>query len=139
MTGIDDTGDPRPQSPVVAAAEWMRDILLREAAAAHRASLAELVALHEEKQAALEALAGLDPAEAAAGEDAPAARAALRAMLAAAEENGMILASVAGALESVQERLRAELAAETDPGTYSMAGGLRRRPFSLAASIDRNA
>ena len=139
MTGMEEATLAAEPNPMLLAAERMRDILLREAAAAHRASLAELVALHEEKQAALDVLAGLDPAEAVAGEDASAVRAALRAMLAAAEENGMILASVAGALESVQERLRAELAAETDPGTYSMAGGVRRRTHSLAASIDRNA
>ena len=139
MDGATLPGDPPPLHPVIAAAGRMRDILLREAAAAHRASLAELAALQEEKQEALEALAGFDPAELPAGDDAPAVQLALRSMLAAAEENGMILASVAGALDSVQERLRADLAAEADPGTYSVASNLRRRPFSLAASIDRNA
>lgn len=119
---------------------WMRDILAREAAAARRASLAELNEIFEEKREALGLLAGIDPAAALAGpEEAGPARDALRAMLRAAEENAMVLASVAGGLEAVQERLRAELAASANPGTYDLGQMARRRPHSLAASIDRTA
>lgn len=121
--------------PLIDAARQMREILLREAAAARRASLADLQALQEDKQEALGILASLAPPQA---ED-PALRAALRAMLAAAEENAMVLASVSGALESVQDRLRSDLAAETNPGTYNVASARRGRPFSLAASIDQRA
>lgn len=126
---------PGPAQPILEAALQMREILLREAAAARRASLADLQALQEEKQEHLALLATLEPPQA---ED-PALRAALRSMLAAAEENAMVLASVGGALEAVQDRLRSELAAETNAGTYDIAGARRGRPFSLAASIDQRA
>lgn len=126
--------DPTTQS-LLEAAQRMREILLEEAAAARRASLVDLQTLQDEKREQLAVLAALDPPHA----EAPALRAALRAMLAAAEENAMVLASVGGALESVQERLRSDLAAATNPGTYNLAGARRARPFSMAASIDQRA
>jgi hypothetical protein len=116
----------------------MQRILREEASAARRASLNDLLQLQEEKQDALDALFALGADHDPAAGSLPEVRVALRGMLAAAEENGLILASIAGALESVQDRLRTDLAAATNPGTYSVASQTRRR-FSLAASIDQTA
>ena len=118
------------------AARDMQAVLMQETAAARRASLAELAALFAEKQ---DALAVLEQASTEAMPD-EACRAALRAMLAAAEENAMVLGAVAGAMESVQDRLRTDLAEAANPGTYGPQGGGRRAPrHSLAASINQTA
>ena len=123
---------------LIEAARRLQSVLVRETAAARRASLAELTALSEEKQDALTALIALEPQEDAilAG----ATRVALRDMLAAAEENALVLSAVAGAMETVQDRLRQDLSAAADPGTYSEACGPRRAlRHSLAATIDQTA
>lgn len=131
-------GQPASPHPIVEAATRMQRILREEASAARRASLNDLLQLQEEKQDALDALFALGADHDPAAGSLPEVRVALRGMLAAAEENGLILASIAGALESVQDRLRTDLAAATNPGTYSVASQTRRR-FSLAASIDQTA
>lgn len=123
---------------LIEAARHLQSVLVRETAAARRASLAELTALWEEKQDALAALIALEPQEEASLGGA--ARAALRDMLAAAEENALVLGAVAGAMEAVQDRLRQDLTAAADPGTYGEARGPRRGlRHSLAATINQTA
>ena len=119
-------------SPLVQAAQQLQAVLNQETAAARRASLPELTELMEAKRDALAELEAAGPAATAAERD------ALRAMLAVAEENALVLGAVAGAMEAVQDRLRTELAAAADPGTYQGAGG-PRRPLrhTLAASVNR--
>lgn len=139
-------------SALIEAARRLQSVLVRETAAARRASLSDLTALWEEKQDALAALVALEPQAVAmpeeASEDATladpilggAARAVLREMLAAAEENALVLGAVAGAMEAMQDRLRRDLAAAADPGTYGEAHGPRRRlRHSLAATINQTA
>jgi hypothetical protein len=121
---------------LIEAARRLQSVLMRETAAARRASLSELTEIFDEKE---EALAALIAAEPPPGEiPADTVRSALRDMLAAAEENALVLGAVAGAMEAVQDRLRQDLAATTNPGTYAPQagprGGLRR---SLAATINR--
>ncbi|MBO1076140.1 hypothetical protein [Roseomonas marmotae] len=126
-------------SALIEAAARLQAVLWRETEVAGSAPLSMLGALMEEKREALLALQRLGPPEGAAE------RAALRGMMAAAEENGMVLGAVTDALGTVRDRLRSELARAADPGTYGPQGsdfpGPRRRPLrhTLAASLDRSA
>ncbi|MBC9179854.1 hypothetical protein [Pseudoroseomonas ludipueritiae] len=126
-------------SALIEAAARLQAVLWREAEIAGTAPLATLGALMEEKREALLALSRLGPPENAAE------RAALRGMMAAAEENGMVLGAVADALGTVRDRLRRDLAQAADPGTYGPQGsafpGPRRKPLrhTLAASLDHTA
>lgn len=122
-------------SALLEAANRLRMVLLREAAAARQAMLPELVQLIGEKRLALSdlAAAGMPQSEAERG--------ALAAMMRAAEENALALGAVAGALEGVRERLRRDVSQAADPGLYGPAAGARRRPLrhTLAASLDQQA
>jgi hypothetical protein len=126
-------------SALIEAAARLQAVLWREAEVAGTAPLATLGTLMEEKREALLVLSRLGPAESAAE------RTALRNMMAAAEENGMVLGAVADALGTVHERLRRDLAQAADPGTYGPQGsafpGPRRKPLrhTLAASLDHSA
>ncbi|MBK1656627.1 hypothetical protein [Paracraurococcus ruber] len=116
------------------AAKWLTTLLQRETLAARRAALPELIVLAEEKREAFAALA------AAGTPQGPDAEAATRALLAAAEENALVLGAVAGAIGTMEMRLRRDLAAATDPGVYAPQTRLRRPPrHSLAARVDRMA
>jgi hypothetical protein len=121
------------------AAARLQTVLWREAEVAGTAPLSTLGALMEEKREALLALSRLGHPESEAE------RIALRRMMMAAEENGLVLGAVADALGTVRDRLRADLAQAADPGTYGPQGsafpGPRRKPLrhTLAASLDRTA
>ncbi|MDO9711800.1 hypothetical protein [Paracraurococcus lichenis] len=119
-------------SDAVETARWLTELLRRETVAARRAALPELIVLAEEKREAFALLA------AAGTPQGPEAEAATRALLAAAEENALVLGAVAGAIGTMETRLRRELAAATDPGVYALQTRLRRPPrHSLAARVDR--
>jgi hypothetical protein len=126
-------------SALIEAAARLQAVLWREVEVAATAPLDTLGALMEEKRDALLTLGRLGPPGSAAE------RAALRGMMAAAEENGMVLGAVADALGTVRDRLRSDLAQAADPGTYGPQGsafpGPRRKPLrhTLAASLDRTA
>jgi len=122
-------------SAVLAAALRLRAVLEREALAARQARLPELTRLIGEKREALSALADAGPPESAEE------RAALATMMRAAEENALALGAVAGALETVRERLRQDLSGAANPEVYGPAALGRRRPLrhTLAASLDRTA
>lgn len=122
-------------SRLLQAAAKLQEALQREAVAARQVALSELHRLIEEKRDALSDLsrAGLPETE----EE----RAALQAMLRAAEENALVLGSVIGALQSIQDRLRNDLSEAANPALYGPHGGPRRKPLrhTLAASLDRTA
>jgi hypothetical protein len=124
-------------SALIEAAARLQALLWRETEMAGTAPLSELGALMEQKREALAVLSHLSPPTNEAE------IAALRGMMAAAEENGLILGAVAGALGTVRDRLRTDLAQAADPGTYGPQGsafpGPRRKPLrhTLAASMDR--
>lgn len=126
-------------SALVEAAARLQAVLWREAEVAGTAPLATLGSLMEEKREALLALSRLGPPESLAE------LTALRGMMAAAEENGIVLGAVADALGTVRDRLRRDLAQAADPGTYGPQGsaypGPRRKPLrhTLAASLDHRA
>lgn len=126
-------------SALIEAAARLQAVLWRETEAAGTAALPMLQALMEEKR---EALSGLTLAGPPGN---PAERAALRAMMAAAEENALVLGAVTDALDMVRERLRTDLADAANPGTYGPQGspfpGPRRKPLrhTLAASLDSKA
>ncbi|MFC4167976.1 hypothetical protein [Teichococcus aestuarii] len=122
-------------SLLLRAAQRLRGVLEREAAAARHVALPELHGLIEEKRLALSELAAAGVPETAEE------RAALSAMMHAAEENALVLGSVVGALETIQQRLRHDLSESANPAVYAPADGSRRKPLrhTLAASIDRTA
>lgn len=122
-------------TPLEEAAAHLRAVLEREAGAARQALLPELVGLIGEKRRALNRLAAAGLPQ-TAGE-----RAALSAMMRAAEENALVLGAVAGALEAVRERLRQDVSRAADPGLYGPPAGPRRRRLrhTLAASLDQQA
>jgi hypothetical protein len=116
------------------AARHLTHVLRREAAAARRAALPDLIALAEEKREAMAALASAGMPEG------PSDHEAVRELLAAAEENAMVLGAVAGLVGAIETRLREELTAATDPGTYAPKTRLRRPlRHSLAARVDHTA
>ncbi|WP_141563198.1 hypothetical protein [Teichococcus rhizosphaerae] len=122
-------------SALLQAAARLRQALEREAHAARQVALPELHRLIEEKRQALSALA-------AAGLPAtPEERSAVGMMMRAAEENALVLGSVIGALESIQQRLRQDLSEAANPAVYGPGGGPRRKRLrhTLAASLDRTA
>jgi hypothetical protein len=126
-------------SALIEAAARLQAVLWRETEMAGTAPLLMLGALMEEKREALLALSALGPAQSLPEQ------VALRSMMAAAEENGLVLGAVADALGTVRERLRTDLAQAADPGLYGPQGsafpGPRRKPLrhTLAASLDRTA
>jgi hypothetical protein len=130
-------------SALAEAAARLQAVLWRETEAAGTAPLPVLGALMEEKR---QALAGLTLAGPAVGTAASTAeRAALRLLMAAAEENALVLGAVADALDMVREKLKTDLSQAANPGVYGPQGspfpGPRRRPLrhTLAASLDRTA
>jgi hypothetical protein len=64
-------------------------------------------------------------------------REVLRQVLAAADENALVLTAVRQAVEDLPRRLRAAVTAATDPGTYSIHGSRARHV--LAARISASA
>jgi flagellar biosynthesis/type III secretory pathway chaperone len=116
------------------AADTLRTVLDAEAAAARQAQLPELVRLIGRKRQAVAALAAAGRPEDQAG------RAALGAMLRAAEENALVLGAVSGALEMVRQRLRQDVSEAADPGLYAPGErGRRQLRHTLAAQLDRTA
>lgn len=122
-------------TPLQEAAAQLRAVLEREASAARQARLPDLMALIGEKRRALTRLAQAGAPQSRAERD------SLAAMMRAAEENALVLGAVAGALETVRERLRQDVAGAADPGLYGPPAGPRRRRLrhTLAASLDRQA
>ncbi len=126
-------------SALVEAAIRLQAILWRETEAAGSAALPMLATLMDEKREAMAAL------QSAGSPRTPGEVTALRAMMAAAQENAFVLGAVAGALDMVKERLRSDLAQAADPGTYGPEGsafpGPRKKLLrhTLAASLDSKA
>ncbi|WBV45522.1 tetratricopeptide repeat protein [Pseudoroseomonas cervicalis] len=98
-------------SALLRAARALQQVLEQEAAAARQAALPELHRLIAEKRRAVAALAEAGPPQSEAE------RAALRAMMQAAEENAMVLGAVAGALEGAR------------PAAQRPGAGRRSRPL----------
>jgi hypothetical protein len=126
-------------SALIEAAARLQAALWRETEAAGTAALPVLQSLMEEKREALTSLTLAGPPSN------PAERAALRVMMAAAEENALVLGAVTDALDLVREKLKTDLADAANPGTYGPQGspfpGPRRKPLrhTLAASLDSKA
>ncbi len=126
-------------STLAEAAQHLQAVLWKETEAAGSGALSVLHHLMEAKRDALADLARAGQPET------PEERVALHAVMAAAEENALVLGAVAGALEMVREKLKTDLAEAANPGVYGPQGsafpGPRRKPLrhTLAASLDSKA
>lgn len=123
----------------MAAAARLQAVLWRETEIAGTAPLSVLRTLMEEKREAMIALSHLGAPESEVE------RVALRGMVAAAEENALVLGAMADALDALRQKLRTDLSEAANPGVYGPQGsafpGPRKRALrhTLAASLDRTA
>ncbi|CAH2605610.1 conserved protein of unknown function (plasmid) [Rhodovastum atsumiense] len=118
--------------PLPQAAARLTRALEQETALAHAGALRELAAAAEAKQAAFAVF--LRSHDATSPDLAPVARAALRELMAAADENAIVLEAVKTTLEHTAGVLRTALSSAADPGIYGPNG--QRPRHVLAARLD---
>jgi hypothetical protein len=112
----------RSSTSLVSAARLMIEALRNETGLARMGALKDLAKAASEKESALRTFT---EACAARGHNPPASdreRAELRRLLAAADENALILEAVSSTLRDLAAKIRAAAASALDPGTYSPAG-----------------
>jgi hypothetical protein len=114
------------------AAGLLAESLHRETALARVGALPDLVAASDAKAAAFNVF--LQSHAAGPPVDVAASRAALKALLEAADENALVLEAVTATLEHAASGLRRTLSAAADPGTYGPTG--RGPRHVLAARVD---
>ncbi len=124
-------------SPLSHAAKRLSAALQRETELATRGAVNELAEAAEAKRAAFAEFSATCQAQGCVPASADVERDALRALLAAADENANVLDAVRSTLERLSEGLRAALEATVDPGTYGPAG--RRVGHVPAARLDASA
>jgi hypothetical protein len=100
-------------------------------------AVTELAEAAEAKRAAFAEFSTACQTQGGASASADADRDALRALLAAADENANVLDAVRSTLERLSESLRAALEATVNPGIYGPAG--RRLGHVPAARLDASA
>jgi len=109
------------------AARRLLAAMQRETAIARVGAVNDLAAAADAKRAAFAdfqaATQGFTPGQTDNGK----AREALRQLLAAADENAVVLSAVRQAVEDLPRRLRAAVIAAVDPGTYTLHGGSAAR------------
>jgi hypothetical protein len=127
----------RAHPSLIQTAKRVLATLQRETAVARLGALTDFTAAAEAKRAALAdftaACEARDPRAPALAVE----REVLRQVLAAADENALVLAAVRQAVEDLPRRLRAAVTAAIDPGTYSLYG--RGARHVLAARINASA
>jgi predicted TIM-barrel enzyme len=124
-------------SPLGQAAKRLRAALQRETELAMRGAVTELADAAEAKRAAFIEFSTVCQAQGSVSSSADADRDALRALLAAGDENANVLDAVRSTLERLSESLRAALEATVNPGLYGPAG--RRIGHVPAARLDASA
>ena len=127
----------RTHPALIPTAKRVLAALRRETAIARLGALPDVAAAAEAKLAALAdfkaACEARDPGSPALAAE----REVLRQVLAAADENALVLTAVRQAVEDLPRRLRAAVTAAIDPGTYSVYGSRTRHV--LAAQISASA
>jgi predicted TIM-barrel enzyme len=124
-------------SPLGQAAKRLRAALQRETELAMRGAVTELADAAEAKRAAFIEFSTVCQTQSSVSSSAGADRDALRALLAAGDENANVLDAVRSTLERLSESLRAALEATVNPGIYGPAG--RRIGHVPAARLDASA
>ena len=124
-------------SPLGQAAKRLCAALERETELAVRGAVTELAEAAEAKRSAFAEFSTACQTQGPVTASADADRDALRALLAAADENANVLDAVRSTLERLSESLRAALGATVDPGTYGQVG--RRIGHVPAARLDASA
>jgi len=123
-----------PIPSLVQAARHLLAALQRETAIARVGAVNDLAAAADAKRAAFGDFQAASQAYCGAPAESGAEREALRQVLAAADENAVVLRAVRQAVEDLPRRLRAAVIAAVDPGTYTAHGGGAARHV-LAARI----
>ena len=122
---------------LVQAARHLLAALQRETSVARLGAVTDLAAAAEAKRAAFADFKAASVAYDGQPPGLPAEREALRQLLAAAQENAIVLEAVRQAVEDLPRRLRAAVIAVVDPGTYSLReSGIRH---VMAARLDASA
>jgi predicted TIM-barrel enzyme len=124
-------------SPLGQAAKRLRAALQRETELAMRGAVTELADAAEAKRAAFNEFSTVCQTQGSVSSSADGDRDALRALLAAGDENANVLDAVRSTLERLSESLRAALEATVNPGIYGPAG--RRISHVPAARLDASA
>jgi hypothetical protein len=124
-------------SPLGQAAKRLRAALQRETELAMRGAVNQLAEAAEAKASAFAEFSAVCQAQGCASANVDSDRDALRALLAAADENANVLDAVRSTLERLSAGLRAALGAMVDPGLYGPAG--RRVSHVPAARLDASA
>ncbi len=127
----------RAHSPLIATAKRVLATLQRETAVARLGALPDFIAAADAKRAALADFRAACDARDPRAPALAAEREMLRQVIAAANENALVLEAVRQAVEDLPRRLRAAITAAVDPGTYSLRG--RGARHVLAARIDASA
>jgi hypothetical protein len=112
-------------------------ILDRETGLARAGNVAELARVADAKREAFEAFRRVWSEHEAVGHAAATDREALRQLLAAVNENALVLEAVHVTLQDMAARLRTALRSVADPGTYHLRQPHRRHV--QAAQIDASA
>ncbi len=120
------------------AARQMAESLQNETALARLGALGDLAAAAAAKQAAFQEFAQACAARGRVPPATDAERAALRRLLALADENALILEAVSNTLQDLARKVRAAAVTLADPGTYTVPGRIGRRfnRHVLAAQIN---
>jgi hypothetical protein len=127
----------QPLPTLAEAAKRLRAAVQRETGLARRGAVTELAEAGQAKRTAFAEFSAVCAAQPLDAARADADRDALRALLAAADENANVLDAVHSTLEGLAGRLRAALDAACDPGTYGPGG--RRPGHMMAARLDASA
>jgi hypothetical protein len=127
----------RAHSKLIVTARRVLATLQRETAVARLGALAEVTAAAAAKRAALAEFRAACDARDPRAPALAAEREMLRQVIAAANENALVLEAVRHAVEDLPRRLRAAIAAAVDPGTYSLHG--RGGRHVLAARVNASA
>jgi hypothetical protein len=118
--------------PLAVAAGRLAKALQCETELAHAGALPDLAAAADAKRDAFAAF--MRSRDAAPDDVSPRTRTALQDLLAAADENAVVLEAVTTTLEHTARGLRNALSAAADPGTYGPTGPRPRHV--LAARLD---
>jgi hypothetical protein len=123
---------------LIHAARRMADSLQKETALARLGALGDLAAAAEAKKTALLEFTEACSARGRTPPPSEAERAELRQLLAAADENAIILEAVSSTLQDLARKIRAAAATIADPGIYSPPGRPAKRQYRhvLAARVN---
>ena len=124
---------------LVRAARRMANSLQKETDITRLGSLGDLAAAAEDKKTALQQFTEACAIRGHTPPPTPAERFELRHLLAAADENALILEAVTSTLQDLTRRVRSAAATIADPGTYTLPGRAARRPARHVMSACVNA